>query len=294
MKLGCWLIIAILACGLSVQASDDPDSKPPDKQHPIGYVFCSDPESEHSGLMLLDLCTKLPAGRIACGQTVGVLQRHGDWMEIVLPDKLPRYLSANVISQSADKFVPFDRNSGITDNGAFDCPVPPEPREREPRAIYAPNPEYSENARAMKISGTVVLSLIVGVDGLPRDVKVYKGLGYGLDEKAFEAVQKWKFQPAMKDGQPFEKEIHLMTSFRLFDPPFRQSGSVYSGVPCAEKIDSRDIKGLLNKAYKGDPKAQFIIGVHANMVLLGWSPTDHRPSIGIARQRRVWFQHSTF
>ncbi len=169
--------------------------------------------------MLLNVCQKLPAGRIGCGQTVSVLQRRGDWLEITLADRRSRYLSASVVSRSADKFVPFDTDSGITDKGAVDCPVPPvppPPRELGPRAIYAPQPEYSETARKKKISGTVVLSLVVGLDGLPHDIRVEKKLGFGLDEKALGAVQQWEFQPATKDGQPFEKQIHVTTTFRLF------------------------------------------------------------------------------
>jgi len=215
MRLIFWLIIVTLTCGRSLPASDGQEAKP-EKATPVGYIICSDRENDHFASMLLDICKKLPAGRISCGETVNVVQRHGDWLEIALPDNRPRYLPANMVSQSADKFVPFDRNSGVEDKGAVDCPVPPAPREFGPRAIYAPDPEYTEKARRMKISGTVVLSLIVGIDGLPRDVKVEKGLGYGLDEKALEAARKWKFQPAVKDGQPFEKQIRLSMSFRLY------------------------------------------------------------------------------
>lgn len=157
----------------------------PKRSLPVGYIVCSDREKEHFASMLLDICKKLPAGRMGCGETVNVVQRHGDWLEIAFPDNRPRYLPANMASQSADKFVPFDTNSGAEDKGAIDCPVPPMPRELGPRAIYAPDPEYSEKARKMKISGSVILSLIVGIDGLPHDVKVEKSLGYGLDEKAW-------------------------------------------------------------------------------------------------------------
>ena len=213
-----WLLVLFLAFGLSVHASDDSEPKPQGSGSSVGYVVCSD-RSEQFASMLLNVCQKLPAGRIGCGQTVSVLQRRGDWLEITLADRRSRYLSASVVSRSADKFVPFDTDSGITDKGAVDCPVPPvppPPRELGPRAIYAPQPEYSETARKKKISGTVVLSLVVGLDGLPHDIRVEKKLGFGLDEKALGAVQQWEFQPATKDGQPFEKQIHVTTTFRLF------------------------------------------------------------------------------
>src|SRR5208337_3859138 len=68
-----------------------------------------------------------------------------------------------------------------------------------PKEIYAPEPEYSEEARKVKHMGTVVLQLVVGSDGLPRDIRVVRTLGLGLDEKAIEAVRKWRFEPAKKD-----------------------------------------------------------------------------------------------
>jgi TonB family protein len=204
MKLVCWIIV-ILASGRAIQGSEVPESKPQENAPLVGYVFCSHPQTEQYASMLLNLCEKLPAGRISCGQTVSVVQRRGDWLELAFPDKLSRYLPLNFVSRNSDKFVPFDLASEIPNRGAIDCPVPPEPRERAPRAIYTPDPEYPEKARKMKISGTVVLSVTVGIDGLPHDITVDKKLGYGLDEKAVEAVKRWKFQPAMKDGQRHSK-----------------------------------------------------------------------------------------
>ena len=85
-----------------------------------------------------------------------------------------------------------------------------------PKAIYAPDPEYSEEARKAKYQGQCVLSLIVGPDGKPRDVKVARSLGLGLDEKAIEAVNQWKFEPAQKDGKPVSVQISVEVSFRLY------------------------------------------------------------------------------
>ena len=85
-----------------------------------------------------------------------------------------------------------------------------------PKAIYAPDPEYSEEARKAKYQGTCVLWLVVGPDGKPRDIKVARTLGLGLDEKAIEAVKQWKFEPAMKDGKPVAVQINVEVSFRLY------------------------------------------------------------------------------
>ncbi len=85
-----------------------------------------------------------------------------------------------------------------------------------PRPLYTPDPEYSEEARKAKYQGTVVLWLIVGPDGHPRDVRVARPLGMGLDEKAIQAVRQWKFEPAMKDGRPVAVQMNVEVSFRLY------------------------------------------------------------------------------
>lgn len=85
-----------------------------------------------------------------------------------------------------------------------------------PRILYAPDPEYSEEARKAKYQGTVVLWVVVGPDGRPRDIRVQRSLGLGLDEKAMEAVRTWKFDPARKDGQPVAVQINVEVNFRLY------------------------------------------------------------------------------
>jgi periplasmic protein TonB len=85
-----------------------------------------------------------------------------------------------------------------------------------PREIYAPDPDYSEEARRAKYQGTVLLSLIVDQDGAPRDVRIARSLGMGLDEKAVSAVKRWKFEPSRKDGRPVAVRVNIEVSFRLY------------------------------------------------------------------------------
>jgi len=85
-----------------------------------------------------------------------------------------------------------------------------------PKEIYAPEPEYSEEARKVKQMGVVVLRLVVGPDGLPRDIQVVRALGLGLDEKAIEAVKKWRFDPAKKDGKPVAVAVNIEVNFHLY------------------------------------------------------------------------------
>ena len=85
-----------------------------------------------------------------------------------------------------------------------------------PRAIYDPDPDYSDAARKAKYQGSVVLWLVVGADGLPHNIRVQRSLGMGLDEKAVAAVSTWRFQPATLNGQPVAVEVNVEVSFRLY------------------------------------------------------------------------------
>jgi TonB family protein len=84
-----------------------------------------------------------------------------------------------------------------------------------PKLISQSEPGYSEEARAAKIQGSVLLSVVVDEQGSLRDIKVVRPIGYGLDEKAIETVQHWKFQPAMKDGHAVAVQSRIEVTFRL-------------------------------------------------------------------------------
>jgi periplasmic protein TonB len=85
-----------------------------------------------------------------------------------------------------------------------------------PQPVSTPDPEYTEQARIAKTQGTCILWLIVDDQGRPRDIRVVRGLGMGLDAKAIEAVKQWKFQPAMKDGRPVNVQISVEVGFKLY------------------------------------------------------------------------------
>jgi protein TonB len=85
-----------------------------------------------------------------------------------------------------------------------------------PRAIYSPEPEFSEEARRSKYQGEVTLLATIGADGRTRDLVVVRSLGMGLDEKAIEAVRTWRFEPGMKDGRPVAVQMNIIVNFHLF------------------------------------------------------------------------------
>lgn len=85
-----------------------------------------------------------------------------------------------------------------------------------PKALFAPDPEYSEEARKAKYQGTVLLWVVVGPDGRAHEIKISRPLGMGLDEKAMEAVRLWKFDPAKLNGQPVSVQVNIEVNFHLY------------------------------------------------------------------------------
>lgn len=86
-----------------------------------------------------------------------------------------------------------------------------------PVALNQVEAEFSDEARRAKYQGVCLISMIVDAQGNPQNPKVVRPLGMGLDEKALEAVRKYKFKPAMKDGKtPVPVMITVEVNFRLY------------------------------------------------------------------------------
>jgi|SRR5208283_3363690 len=145
-----------------------------------------------------------------------------------------------------------------------------------PRVIWGPDPEYAEEARKEKFQGTCVLWLVVSPEGLPRNIRVSRSLGHGLDEKAIEAVKRWRFEPAQKDGKPVAVMINVEVTFRLYNNERiveldhrANAGDANAALELSDayfkgKDVSKDEKAgyqlLLRAANQGLPKAQFQMG----------------------------------
>ncbi|HLW97392.1 MAG TPA: energy transducer TonB [Candidatus Acidoferrales bacterium] len=114
-----------------------------------------------------------------------------------------------------------DQQSALADSdfqpeSNFPGASPVAPGAGYPRCVVCPNPSYSEEARRLKISGIVLLLIVVRPDGLADDVMVAKPMGHGLDANAIDTVLDWKFQPA-KDAQGnlVAVQVPVEVSFKL-------------------------------------------------------------------------------
>jgi TonB family protein len=96
-----------------------------------------------------------------------------------------------------------------------------------PKLLYAPDPEYTDQARRKRLQGKIVLSLTVDTKGKPQDVRVLHSLSetvgkklqaaaVGLDEKAVTAVKQYRFDPALLQGKPVSVETTVEVNYRIY------------------------------------------------------------------------------
>jgi TonB family protein len=84
-----------------------------------------------------------------------------------------------------------------------------------PKLLKKLEPSYTEEARAEKIAGTVLLQIVIDPNGTATDIQLVKGVGFGLDEQAVEAINQWRFQPGTRNGVPVPVQATIEVNFRL-------------------------------------------------------------------------------
>lgn len=89
--------------------------------------------------------------------------------------------------------------------GGVSAPVP----------IFKVEPEYSEFGRFAGTQGTVLCSIVVAADGSVTEIRLKRSLGFGLDEKAVEALRQWRFKPGLREGKPVPVQANVEMNFRL-------------------------------------------------------------------------------
>jgi TonB family protein len=148
--------------------------------------------------------------------------------------------------------------------------------ETDARGLYTPPPDYTEEARQARLEGVCVVSVIIGLDGRTSNIFVTKRLGMGLDEKAVEAVRKWTFEPARRNGRPVMTHLTLSVQFKLIgnDKILQLTERAQAGDSASEfelakaffagkdipKNESRGLTMLERAARDGLPEAQFQMG----------------------------------
>jgi TonB family protein len=201
-----------------------------------------------------------------------------------------------------------EQPSGDAQNSAGPAPVfRPGHGVTEPRPIYVPVPEFSEQALTAPYQGTCTLSIVVGEDGKPRNVKVMNPIGMGLDEKAIEAVSNWRFEPGTKDGKPVAVQLMVEVDFHLYGNNDRriadlmkqaakgdakaelELSTVYFKVQDSGRNDPVGLMYLERAAKHGSPRAQFLMGEH---IAHESAPAYPKAYMWYALAQRSGYKHS--
>jgi protein TonB len=106
-------------------------------------------------------------------------------------------------------YGPGPGGGGVSGGGGFTGSV------TQPVLLWKIEPEYTDEARRAKIQGTVVLHIEVDTRGQAQNITVRQSLGLGLDERAVEAVRRWRFRPGYRDGKPWVAAAMVQVNFRL-------------------------------------------------------------------------------
>jgi periplasmic protein TonB len=104
---------------------------------------------------------------------------------------------------------------GSGGDGGDERIYPPGQGVKSPQILSKTKPKYTEEARRDKIQGVVTLTAIFRKDGTIADIRVTRGLGYGLDEEAMKAAALIKFIPGRKDGNSVNVRAKLEFTFSL-------------------------------------------------------------------------------
>jgi TonB family protein len=198
---------------LFVSTTASPGESQTKKAEHGGYIYCATDQPEHLVPVFLEPCMKFPVGSFSCGQKVDVVARLGLWLKVVTWDGITRFVNSGTVSQKADGLIPVDIEAGPVP----ECKVAERDptKNRPPRIVFSREPDYPEHAHRSRDARTVVLGLVVGVDGRPHNIKVEAPLGKDFDKEALEAVRQWRFEPGLEDGQPVEMRIQVNMTFRL-------------------------------------------------------------------------------
>jgi TonB family protein len=169
-----------------------------------------------------------------------------------------------------------------------------------PVLLYKKEPEYTEEARKARYQGSVLLSVEIDPSGTPTNIRVLRGLGLGLDEKAVEALQQWKFKPGSRDGSPVPVTANIEVNFRLLDPPvspdaaagvgggvYRVGGGVTAPIVVQSTWIGRTLKGIIVSGLSDQARADLLsqLPVHEGDTLTGES------LVNVTRVARAFDEH---
>ncbi len=137
-----------------------------------------------------------------------------------MPDEWQTYANTHFVNRTPDADAA-QADVGLLKPGGEPALPPPGvldagPGVTPPVALTVPEPAYSQAARDFRLAGIVLVGLEIGQQGEPIHVHILRPVGFGLDERAIEAVERYKFQPATLQGKPVVVRLNVEVNFRIF------------------------------------------------------------------------------
>ena len=141
-----------------------------------------------------------------------------DDIDLRMMSHLPDYWQEYFTSKSQHRqFMPSDTNVKVVSEGMT-----------PPRVLNSIDPSSNEYAQQYGIAGMELLRTVVDATGVPRQMAIARPIGFGLDEKAVDAIKNSRFRPATLNGQPVPVVVDLVVTFRIFSNRTKP-GSVIKG-----------------------------------------------------------------
>ncbi len=171
----------------------------------------------------------------------------------------------------------------------------PDPVLRIGKGVIAPkilrkvDPEYSKEAELERVQGTALYRIVVDKSGEPRDIELLSPIGYGLDEKGTEAIQKWVFAPGTKDGMPVSILATVEINFRFpgqsFDSKAEERRTSYNAALHNLQIPERKVKAAESIRMLADQKYPPAMSLLGEWMVEGRDvPKDLQGGIGLLRK----------
>jgi TonB family protein len=139
----------------------------------------------------------------------------------------------------------------------------------QPKLLRKVEPKYPEEARKQGIQGSVAIEIVIDERGIPTEITVVSPLGFGLDEVAKEAVEKWRFEPGTKGGKPVRVYSVIEVNFRLsgtvgFDEKNERHRTSFNtalkDLNHTKSLKDRAVKTITDLAHQQYPPAMSLMG----------------------------------
>ncbi len=182
---------------------------------PIGYIYCAKDKRESSVPVFFNGCATHQVGSFPCGHEIEVVAQLGPVLKIRTSAGSTVFVDRNTVSQKPDEFIRIEVGAEPSPDCSAKKPESDPKKNRGPRVVFHSEPDYPSTAPRSHDEKVVRLSLVVGADGQPHDIRVESSPGKDFSRSAVEAVGKWRYDPALKDGQAIDMPINVEVRFKL-------------------------------------------------------------------------------